>query len=103
MERFSWGDIMDIIKKIDVMVEGKLRGFKNKKFLGLEIEDMEMFVEKADSNKFKKIINRYLDVVDPKGKMNVVDAVLKLSDRDALALYDELSDLRYYEEEPQVR
>jgi hypothetical protein len=94
---------MDIIKKINVMVEGKLRGFKNKKFLGLEIEDMELFVEMADKKKFKKIINRYLDVVDPKGKMNVVDAVLKLSDRDALALYDELSDLRYYEEEPQVR
>jgi hypothetical protein len=103
MAGFSWGDIMDIIKKIDVMVEGKLRGFKNKKFLGLEIEDMEMFVEMSDKKKFKKIINRYLDVVDPKGKMNVVDAVLKLSDRDALALYDELSDLRYYEEEPQVR
>lgn len=95
MERLGWGDIMDIIKRINMMVEGKLRGFKNKKALADEIEKMDGRVEAKDTLKFDKILNKYLDKVDPDAKLDMAQAVSKLKDRDAVALYDELLDLHY--------
>ena len=49
---------MSILDKIDKMLlsEAKLRGFKDKKALGLEIEDMEMNVIDREVLKFTKII-----------------------------------------------
>jgi hypothetical protein len=84
---------MDIIKRINMMVESKLRGFKNRKALAMEIEDMEWKVEKKDSLKFQLILNKYL--VDQDITLSVIEAVLKLKDRQIVALYDELLDLHY--------
>jgi hypothetical protein len=101
MARFSWGNIMDIIKKINelVVVTGhKLRGFKSKKAMGKEIEKMEWDVEHKDILKFDKILNKYLDKVDPKSKFDIATAISKLKDKDAVALYDELLNLHYKDE-----
>ena len=76
-----------------MMVESKLRGFKNRKALAMEIEDMEGKVEKKDSLKFQLILNKYL--VDQDITLSVIEAVLKLKDRQIVALYDELLDLHY--------
>ncbi len=87
---------MSVINRIDMLMgEARLRGFKTKKMLGLEVEDMELSVENKDEKAFQKILHKYLSKVDPKVSLNVVDAIVKLSDREALALYDELSDLNY--------
>ena len=75
--------------------EAKLRGFKNKKALADEIEKMDGRVEAKDTLKFDKILNKYLDKVDPDAKLDMAQAVSKLKDRDAVALYDELLDLHY--------
>ena len=88
---------MSVIDRIDMLVsEARLRGFKTKKKLGLEIENMDAEVEDRDVLFFQKILNKYLSKVDPRSDMNIVDAIVKLSDSEALALYDELSDLHYH-------
>jgi len=72
-----------------------IRGFKNKKELGAEIEDMDMNIEDKDRKKFDSILNKALSKIDP--DLAIIDAVQKLSDRDAQNLFDELSTLHYEE------
>ncbi len=88
---------MSILDKIDKMLlsEGKLRGFKDKRELGLEIENMEMNVEPRDKKELSRILNKALKRVDPEMQLSVVKAIMKLKDRDAANLYDELLDLHY--------
>ena len=86
---------MSVIDKIDEMLlsEAKLRGFKNRKALAMEIEDMDAKVEDRDVLKFQKILNHYLREIDI--TLSVKEAVMKIKDRDAVALYDELLTLHY--------
>jgi len=88
---------MDIIKKINVIIESnKLRGFKSKKALGLEIEGMAMNVEAKDEKKFNAVLDKALKKID--SELSVVGAIEKLSDRDAVALYDALLDFHYMDD-----
>ena len=86
---------MSVIDKIDEMLlsEAKLRGFKNRKALAMEIEDMDAKVQDRDVLKFQKILNHYLREIDI--TLSVKEAVMKIKDRDAVALYDELLTLHY--------
>ncbi len=87
---------MSVLDKIDEMLlseAGGLRGFKNKKALGLEIEGMAMDVEAKDEKKFNAILNSALKKIDD--ELSVVDAIMRLKDKDAMTLYDRLSDLHY--------
>lgn len=88
---------MSVIDKIDriLLSEAKLRGFKDKKALGLEIEDMEMNVDDADKKKFSKVLDTALKKIDPEMQLSIVKAVIKLKDRDAVALYDNLLQFSY--------
>lgn len=88
---------MSIIDKIDDMLvsEAKLRGFKDKKALGLEIEGMAMNVEAKDEKKFNAVLDKALKKID--SELSVVGAIEKLKDRDAVALYDALLDFHYME------
>jgi hypothetical protein len=78
------------------MKKDKLRGFKDKKEIGLEIEDMEMNIEDRDKKKFTRLLDTVLKKVDPEMQLSIVKAVIKLKDRDAIALFDKLSDLHYH-------
>jgi len=86
---------MSVIDRIDkfMVTEAKLRGFKNRKALAMEIEDMDAKVENRDVLKFQLILNKYLRNIDI--TLSVGEAVMKIKDRDAVALYDELLDLHY--------
>jgi hypothetical protein len=88
---------MSVIDKIDDMLlgEAKLRGFKDKKALAAEIEDMDANVIDREVLKFTGILEKYLKKVDPKPQWSIAKAVMLLKDRDAVALYDELLDLHY--------
>ncbi len=87
---------MSVINRIDMLIsEAKLRGFKDKKALGLEIEDMEMNVDNADKKKFSKTLDVALKKVDPEMQLSIVKAIIKLKDRDAVALYDNLLQFSY--------
>jgi uncharacterized protein YeeX (DUF496 family) len=88
---------MSVINRIDMLVsEDRLRGFKDKKEIGLEIEDMEMNIEDKDKKKFTRLLDTTLKKVDPEMQLSIVKAVIKLKDRDAIALFDKLSDLHYH-------
>jgi len=91
---------MSVINRIDrlVLTEAKIRGFKNKLEMGHKIEHLDGLVEPKDTLKFDKILNKYLDKVDPKSKFDIATAISKLKDRDAMALWDELHDLNYYDD-----
>jgi len=86
---------MSVIDRIDkfMVTEAKLRGFKNRKALAMEIEDMDAKVESRDVLKFQLILNKYLRNIDI--TLSIAEAVMKIKDRDAVALYDELLDLHY--------
>jgi hypothetical protein len=88
---------MSIIDRIDkfMVTEAKLRGFKDKKALAAEIEDMDANVIDREVLKFTGILEKYLRKVDPEPQWSIAKAVMKLKDRDAVALYDELLDLHY--------
>ena len=88
---------MSVIDRIDkfMVTEAKLRGFKDKKALAAEIEDMDNKVETKHMLKFEKVLNKYLDKIDPKSKFDIAHAITLLKDRDAIALYDELLQFSY--------
>ena len=86
---------MTITDRIDKYLNEGLRGFKNKKELGDEIEDMDINVESKGKKKFDKILNSYLKKVDPNNDLSIVDAVQKLDDRKAQNLIDDLLELHY--------
>ena len=85
---------MRIDEKIDKYLGG-LRGFTNKRELAREIEDMDIEVENKDRKKFNAILNPVLRKIDPKGDMDIALIITKLSDSEAIFLYDRLMNLHY--------
>jgi hypothetical protein len=88
---------MSVIDRIDDMLlsEAKLRGFKDKKALAAEIEDMDANVIDREVLKFTGVMEKYLKKVDPEPQWSIAKAVMKLKDRDAVALYDDLLQFSY--------
>ena len=78
-------------------IKESIRGFRNKLALGDEIEVMDSTIEKKDRKKFDKILGSYLDKFDVEGNLSIRDCVNKLSNKEAINLYDELTDLHYNE------
>ena len=86
---------MNITEKINKYLNESLRGFRNKLALGDEIEVMDSTIERKDRKKFDKILGSYLDEIDAEGGLSIRDCVNKLSNKEAINLYDDLSDLHY--------
>jgi len=86
---------MSIINKIDEMLDEIQQGFSNVKELGQEIEHMDTYVEEKDRKKFDKIMDKYLNKVDPKNELSILQAVMKLGMKKGLKMYNELLDLHY--------
>lgn len=69
----------------------------SKKELANEIADLASKVVKKDKKKFDDLIKKSTKSVDPSGKMKMKDAILKLSDKDASQLFQDLLDFEFKE------
>jgi hypothetical protein len=88
---------MNVINKIDKLLDEGTnpQGFKDTKELGMEIEDMDDKVEDKDVLKFQKILHKYLDKIDPKSNLSILQAVQKLGMNKGMKMYYDLLDLHY--------
>lgn len=86
---------MSVIDKIDEIINEVQQKFSNTKELGKEIEYMDEWVEDKDVLRFQKILNKYLNKIDPRSEMSILQAVQKLGMKKGLQMYNELLDLHY--------
>lgn len=68
---------------------------ENKKSIADEIEDMDANVSSKDRNKFDSVLNKALKKIDPKNDLSIADAVMKMSDREAKKLLNDLLEFTY--------
>ena len=86
---------MNVLDRIDLYLQEKVRGFKNVTEIADFIVKMQSKVKPASKKKFEEQMKRSLSKVDPDGKMDVKDAVMKMKFKEAKSLYAALTGFSY--------